>query len=408
MSSVPQPTVDERPQEAGPARLFSAGMAASLERFNDPQLLAEGRVILVSVEAVKERFGSRWALRQDQVHEFTDRVVERGVGDAGAYVRISPTDYLIVHLDRERLAAQAACLRYLREVLHHFLGESHMADLGVLEVHRIGTDQILAEVVDAAAADQADHLRVSPPAPEAGRRAGASPDQWSPFVAGDGRLLRVSARLEPVYELRRLTRIGLRAIPKVTAVGSEEELSRADIRCLPSADILQVDLATLARCLNRLRDQSSSLQQPSLIVPVSYISLASQRGRAEIVRLMKETVGLLQRGVICEICDIEGVPPSSLQAATSLIRPFVLLVAARLADPHRRRADAPLASQGVRAVTLECPPLPSDKAFEEWSAGAVPAAKRASRSVIVYGVSSPQRAVGLALMGATHVSVNFR
>lgn len=40
-----------------------------------------------------------------------------------------------------------------------------------------------------------------------------SVDHWTPFVAADGRLLQVSAALEPVYELKAFTRIGFRNGP---------------------------------------------------------------------------------------------------------------------------------------------------------------------------------------------------
>ena len=147
-------------------------------------------------------------------------------------------------------------------------------------------------------------------------------------------------------------------------------------------------------------------QHPSLVVPLSFISLSSQRGRTEIVKLMKEAQTLLQCGVICEICDVEGVPPSALLAATSLIRPFTLLVAARLADGSRR-ACAALRDQGLNAVSIECASHLIDEAFAAWAVNAVGAARMAARSVMVYGVETPRRAAQLSLAGASHATIKF-
>jgi hypothetical protein len=62
---------------------------------------------------------------------------------------VSSTDFFIVHPEMGRIAGQAACLRYLREVLNHFLGEDQLAALGVLQVVRIANGEVEAQVMDA-------------------------------------------------------------------------------------------------------------------------------------------------------------------------------------------------------------------------------------------------------------------
>ena len=41
---------------------------------------------------------------------------------------------------------------------------------------------------------------------------------------------------------------------------------------------------------------------------------------------LKEAGSLVKLGVICEILDIEGVPAGALLAATSLVRPFSIVM----------------------------------------------------------------------------------
>ena len=402
------------PLAAAVPRMVDAGLEASLERFSDRTLLAAGKVNLVCLKAVEQRFGVRWALRQDQVVGFAERIIQRGVGPRGLILRVSSTDLLIVQPDLGRIAGQAACLRYLREILLHFLGDAHLADDGVLQVTRIASGGIDAKVVDVNAPEffRAEAAQTAAPAGAEAAEAGAakavaprpSVDRWSPFVAVDGRQIRVSATLEPVYELKGFTRIGFRMIRRVIATRTEVELTSAEIAELSAADRLRIDLATIARGLDRVLADGDGARQLSLIVPLSYASLSSARGRAELIQPLQEAERHVTCGVICEICDIEGVPAGGLYSAVSLIKPFALLVVGRLSSTEPT-AGAKLAGAGFRALSIECPRGLSETEFVTWSARALRGAKRAARSVMVYGVESGRRAAELGLLGATHVSL---
>jgi hypothetical protein len=396
-------------------RIVSDGLESALERFSDRTLLAAGKVNLISLEAVERRLGAKWRLRQEQVYAFAARVIERGVGARGLQLRVSDTDFLIVQPDLGRLAAQAACLRCLREILNHFLGDAHLAGEGVLQVTRIAHGLVEAKPADPRAAELADEPPAAPrPAPDtaAASVAAAAPapdvrrmvDRWSPFVAGDGRTLRVSASLEPVYELRGFTRIGFRMNRRVLVHRTEEVLGPAAVAALPAADLLKVDLATVARGVGRVISDRAGEQQLSLVVPLSYASLSSVRGRSELVEPLRAAERLVRCGVICEMLDIEGVPPGALLAAVSLVRPFALLVVGRL-ETATPSLVGPLKGAGLRGVSVECPPNLDELEFAAWAERTVRAAKRVARSVMVYRVESARRAGELAQMGATHVSL---
>ena len=405
--------VRPHPPRAAPAalRLVSAGVEDALERFSDPALLAAGKVNVISLEAVQSRFGLRWELRRDQVYDFASRVLGRGVGDTGFFVRVSPTDFFIVHPDLGALAGQAACLRYLREVLNHFLGESGMAAMGVLQVTRITQGQIEAQQMDERAkapAGGVDHpdfdvdtvaIRAPPTATPK-----CTLDRWTPFVAADGRKLRVTATLEPVYELRGFTRIGFRMVRRVIVVNTQEELSQQQVAMLSTADLLRVDLATIVRGIDRLSADTSDEQQLSLIVPLSFTSLSSQKGRAEFVKQLKQVGALVRLGVICEICDIDGVPSSALLAATSLVRPFTLLVVGRVLNTAPA-AIARLQGSGLQAVSFECPPGLAGAQFVGWASAAIVASRRVAKSTMIYRAATPMQAGMLASMGASHASI---
>ena len=409
------------------SRMVSAGLEASLEQFNDAQLLAEGKVNVISLQSVQERLGGRWAFKRDQVYGFTDRVLERGVGTDGVYLRVSDTDFFIVHPDLSRMAGQAACLRYLREVLNHFLGDDQSAAACVMQVTGISQGRLEAKPMDLRAApgepglpavsdlmraggsaepeaEEAADSAAPPPAAAADSDSAAALERWTPFVCNDGRQLRVSAKLEPVYELKGFTRIGFRMIRRVIVVATEEELSPQRIAHLSAADLLRVDVATILRGIDRLKASGGAESPLSLIVPISFVSLSSLRGRAELVNHLKAAGGLVKMGVICEICDVEGVPPGMLLAAASLVRPFTLLAAGRVLAPTPASVRN-LTGAGLQAVSFDCPPGLVDAEFVGWATVAIGAAKRIAKSVMVYGAGTPHRAGSLASLGATHVSL---
>lgn len=385
-------------------RIVSASARDSLERFSDPELLANGKVNVISLEAVQARLGVRWDVRTEQVYDFTDRVLERGLGVRGAFLRISDTDYCIVQPDLGPMAGQIACMRYLREVLNHFLGEATLANAGVLQVSRIDGATVEAARVDPSAHSAAAlEAEAAAEASKAGRAA-SNADRWTPFVTADGREIRVSATLEPVYEVKAFSRIGFRMMRRVLAKRreGEEELPPHQVAQLSTADLLRVDLATIGRGIGRLRAETE--QQLSLIVPVSYTSLSSQKGRTELVKQLKEAGALVRLGVICEIVDVEGVPPSILLSAASLVRPFTLLVVGRLNDTSPKAIQR-LDGAGLQALSFDCPQGLTEPEFLAWAAQTMTAAKRIARSVLVYGGGTPARAATLASLGATHVSV---
>jgi hypothetical protein len=406
-----------RAQLSGVLRLVSAEAAQDIERFADPQLAAAGKIAIMSLEAVQNGFGDQWPARRSEVFAFADAVLARSLGARGVHLRVSDSDYFIIHPALGRLAGQAACLRYLREILNHFLGAAEHAVSDILQVTRIGKGRLETHAVDAAkvealaAAGEPDvgpngPMSLAPFQEEESDFTSRLVNRWTPFVAADGRTLRISATLEPVYELKGFTRIGFRMIRRVIVVATGRELTPPEISALATADLLRTDLATITRGIDRLRVDGGAEQMLSLIVPVSFSSLASQRGRAELVEPVREAANLVKLGVICEIHDIEGVPASALLAVTGLLRPLSLLVVGHLERPTAG-GFARLAGAGLQALSFECPQAGVGEAeFQGWAAAAVAAARKTAKSVLVYRAGSMARAGALGSLGATHVSVD--
>ena len=403
-------------QLSGALRLVSPEAFDDVERFADHQLVAAGKVTILSLEAVQKALADRWQARRDEVFTFTEKVLARSLGARGIHLRVSDSDYFIIHPNLSRLQGQAACLRYLREVLVEFVGEAEHAVVGILQVTKISKGRLETQAVDADKVEQiagdlgqdlsADHATHLAAFHEDSDITAHLVNRWTPFTASDGRTLRISATLEPVYELKGYTRIGFRMIRRVIVVETAEELSAQQVSALSTGDLLRADLATITRGIDRLKAEPPGEQQLSLIVPVSFSSLAAARGRAELVEPVRQAAALVKLGVICEVQDIEGIPTSALVAVTTLLRPLSLLVVGRLTRPTAA-AFARLAGAGFQALSFECPHVGVGEAeFLGWASASLTAARKAAKSILVYRAGTMKRAGVLASLGATHISLD--
>jgi len=391
----------------GVTRIVSADARQALEALKASPLLAEGKVCLVGFEAVRARMGVRWPIRREMVYEHFQRTLQRQLGPHGYYLRVSDTDYLVSQPGVGRLAGQAYCLNCLREVLHYFLGEALLSDTIVHEITAIEEGRIAARPLDVNAVDEAEAqsaARAPPPAPTgrtsppAGSMRMISQDRWTPFVANDGRKLRASCALEPVFQLKTQRRIGYRMVRRVLTLPSETALSPAEVRRLSSIDIEKIDFATLARGLDRISQDDGGERQPTLILPVSFVTLSSHRGRAILADFFRAAQGSVNQGLICEVCDIEGVPPGALLAATSLIRPFCLFVVGRLSEAPTTSLKG-LKDAGLQGLSIDCP------ASFESEADFVAFAKTVTKTIMLYRLANVRQAAMAGLLGATHASL---
>lgn len=384
------------------SRFQSAGLVAAIEQFANPQALAAGMVCVIDLDTVVQRFGSRWHVRREHVHEHVKSILDRQLGPTSYHLRISDTDVLICQPDKERLAGQALCLRALREILTHFLGDGEMADAGVHEVVRISPDGVEARRVDvraAAAAEQTDRP-VGARQPDSPNALGGA-NQWTPFVTAYGVGLQVTTRLEPVLQLRQRRTIGLRLTNCVAHVRSGRQLRGAELARLTTADLLRIDVAGLLKGLEALRQEGQ--RRPTVIVPVTLSSLSHPAGRARIITGLQEAREHVDGGVICELRLIEGAPSAALTQAVAIVRPYCLLAIGNLDEPNIGLARL-LKGTGLNGVATRVPQGLEGAAFIGWASAAIRSARHASKSVLLYGLSS-EHAIGTAVaLGATHGS----
>ena len=385
-------------------RFASADAAAILERLEALPLAASGKISAISVGAIAARLGAKWPLRRDRVHDHLERALHRHLGASVMVLKLSDTEVLVAQPDATRLAGQLAVLNSLRETLHHFLGEALIADMIVHEVTRIKQNVIYGEKLDVPAVESgaADEQRQAGQPQSDGR----SSNVWSPFLASDGRTLRVSCRLEPVIQLKTSSRIGHRIAREVFVAGREAPLSQEEVQCLSRADLERIDYAGVERAVARLK--ASGDRDPSLIIPLSLATLSSTRSRGILRGLLTEAHQAVQHGVICEICDIEGAPLCVLADAIAFVRPFSLYVTGRVSGRCTSRLPG-LKGIGLAGLSVECPAsIGGDAEFIGWMRGRRAMLKAIGKAAIVYRLPSLRNAAMASLLGLTHGSFRRR
>src|SRR5580704_282913 len=142
-------TQGDRPAGGRVTRLATADAQQALERLQSSSILGEGKVCLMSLDAVRERLGPRWPARRDRVYDHAQQTLRRQLGPHGFFLRISETDIMVAQPNVGRIAGQAYCLNCLREVLTYFLGEALISDIMVHEFTSIEGGHVSARTLDA-------------------------------------------------------------------------------------------------------------------------------------------------------------------------------------------------------------------------------------------------------------------
>lgn len=402
MDIAAAPLAPVRPRAARPARRpITAARGADLAPFQYADALAAGLVLLISLDAVAERLGAAWQGRRREAYDCAGRVLAKRLS-GGAFVRTSETDLLLIQPGATAMAAQEMAVRVLDEIVRHFTGDAAVDDLRLFAVEQVSAGEVRCEPLDASAilarADRRERRD------DIGGWDVLSGQSWAPFISGDGRRLRPSCILEPVFEIAGHHRIGYRLRRELIDMETGDPLPFAQQHGLARADILRIDRATLARGVERLNGAADREAALSLIMPVSYVSLTHSQAGSQFGRMFAQAREAVAAGVICEIYDIEGVAEAPLTAATALVRPWSLFVAGHLAQ-ETPRATAAMKAAGIQVLSFTAPTTESDAEFIGWLSPALRSARRVCRSVMVYGCRSQRQMALAGVLGATHASL---
>ena len=316
-----------------PERLNAADIAAVLDRFGGQELLARGAVNILSLAAIRERAGERWPRRRPDVWAYAERRLAEHLTFQDLAQRIGETDYLIAMTSEDGMAAQAITLKVLEEVLLHFLGAADPGDLRVRAVTGLEGGEVTCAPVDPRAVRNAPRTAPAAAAPT------AEPDidpaeekRRNPYMfgTGSGLMLRIDFAVEAVISLRHGVPAALRIEPTVTETLSGRVIPTRAFGKLADNDLATIDLATLHYAGLYLPRVEAPVARP-LIVPVSFRTMAANKGRQALIAAAGEAQGRMKRGLLIELVDVDrGTPQGRLIEVCGLLRTLCRGVFARV------------------------------------------------------------------------------
>ncbi len=425
MSSPGPQTPSEKPasSEGRVDRIASVAARDTLERLQDPSLLASGAVNLIGLDAIRTKLGDRWEGKRARVWEHVEREIERTIGPSNLFVRLDDATYLVALPSSPGFAAQATCLTMLQDVLKFFLGELRPGDVAVRNVSAISGSEIVSAPVDLrrlqGGAGQSSGGPAAPSAPSEASRQGGGPsvaapfsaillaDQdpaadWRPPLAGRSfsKTLEPPKRPpfelvvadEPVWHLKR----GLITSFIIDRAGAP-----------PDADAVvheEIDMVVFRHAAELLAEQARQGGPLALHVPVHFISLATQRTRLRLLSLTQSVREAMRQMVLLEICGLDaGVPPSRLIEVIGLVRSLVGGVLGRVRPS--RPALAAVRGCGLKGVVVEAPLLsPLGPEGEVRMKAFVAAAQGLSPNLIIHGLPNAGLIDAAAAAGFSHAS----
>jgi GGDEF domain-containing protein len=334
--------------------------APVLHRLAGTELIARGSVNVISVKAIRSWAGDWWSQKRGDVWTYVERKLAEHLDRSDMRARISDSEFLIAMNSDQGLAAQATSVKILEDVLTHLLGSVDINDLGISSVIGVENGEAVCRRIDAASVLASRARRDSQRSPV--RRAVEAADEARrtpvAFTTAGGAALRVDFTLEHVVSLRRNVATAIRIEPVVTHLGSGRQATSRAVSRLPDRDIAFVDEATLKFAALFARGAQGH-DTPDLILPASFRTLGTQRGRDMLTGTPGLSLALLRGGVMIELVDItRGTPSGRLLEVVGLLKALTRGVIARVPpekDALRGLKDARLAGLALDASDLTGP-----------------------------------------------------
>jgi len=331
--------------------------APVLHRLAGTELIARGSVNVISVRAIRAWAGDWWAQKRGDVWTYVERKLAEHLDRSDMRARISDSEFLIAMNSDQGLAAQATSVRILEDVLTHLLGSVDASDMGISSVIGLENGEAVCRKIDAATVLAARARRDSSRSPvrravEAGDESRRTPVA---FTTAAGAALRVDFTLEHVISLRRSVATAIRIEPVVTHLASGRQANSRAVSRLPDRDIAFIDEATLKYAALFARGAQGH-NVPDLILPASFRTLGTQRGRDMLTGTPGLSLALLRGGVMIELVDItRGTPSGRLLEVVGLLKALTRGVIARV--PPEKDAVRGLKDARLAGLTLDASDL---------------------------------------------------
>jgi len=317
--------------------LDSAAIDDLLGRLDDPALVDKGALFVLGLEAIRNRSGGRWPLRQETVREFIERQFQKYFPPADHLLRLDDVHFLLVQPYESGFGAQARALKLLGDVLQYFLGTSAGSDVRLSRVTRLsssGVETAIVEVSDAdltrmatmdwgetaptieasSPTDQAVSIRVAGPLIS---EIDAAKRTREVALRGD-RSYEALFVTEPIWSIKQRAVVSYLLRPLVFELQAdglvEANPANASVR-----DLLRLDLLILSEAQRLFREHGAD--RPFVLhLPIHHAALGMATGRQTLVAALERLQPAASSSVITVLTGLDtGAPHSRIIALTSAL-----------------------------------------------------------------------------------------
>jgi hypothetical protein len=334
-------------------RLTSGGLGDVLERVGPA--IAAGAVNVISVAAIRDRSGPRWARRREQVEDFVERAFARMSSAGGLIVALNDIEYLAIHADSSRWAALNLSANILKETLAFFVGAVAREDVRLMQVTGFNQGELTVESVDVGG-----FMPSEAPAWGVGGR-GTACDSVPPshYVVGHGAraitLVAGDLRVDATHLARPTWNVRDRVVASFVV---ETKIDPEHTAALPPLLAAEVARSNLAFAVEQIRAGRDGGTPVAMHVPVPIGALTITSARYPLLHFMRDLDAATRRLLVVELTDLEaGVPHSRLSESVSMLAPYARAVLARA--PSETASLLEWRRSGLHGVTLDCSHLQS-------------------------------------------------
>lgn len=329
-------------------RLSSAAESkAVLDLLAKDERIARGSAFVINVDAIRTWAGDRWRSERADVWDYVNARIEDHLDEGDLRHRVTETDFLIAMTTEDGVAAQAVGLQILQETLTFFLGDAKTEDLKIRALTRIEGRELVCVELDPV------QIRMVMEGADASAHEETDPEkELNPtlFMASNGDRLRIDYSTELVLSLRHGVTAALRIVPKIRVISTDQVIPTHMFGKLSDEDIDLIDRTTLAYAALFL-PTDARVESP-VIVPVSFRTMGSRKGRNHLATLANTTAERIRQGMLIELIDIDrGTPTGRLLEVVGLLGRMGRGVMARL-QPSRD-ALAPVKGAKMTGLTLD-------------------------------------------------------
>jgi len=383
-------------------RLSSASLSEVLDKV--APAIAAGAVTILSVEAIRDRSGDRWARKREQVESFVDRAFERLSDGAGFISALNDAEFAAVQPKAGRAAAVGLCAKLLRETLDFFLGAAAREDMRLFEVTAFTNGELSLRAVEGGALDGEENgsprSRTPNPAPPCEVLPGG-PRRRISLVTSAGLSLDIDIMPEPTWNVAARA-IASHLLRVEVSLGMPEEAPRPTPAALLSPDIAaDAALAGLDHAATLI---GSGAVQVALHAPILLSALTYSTSRYRLLHALRGYPSQVRRYLVLEIVGLtDGLPQCRLAELVGILNPYAAAVLARA--PSELSDVSSWRRCGLKGVTLDGSHLsPSDRSVQYRLGRFAKASTEVARACVAYGLRSRSLMFAAWAGGFTHLS----